>query len=145
MSRLLTVAAVLALNAACSRAIVLEVEISVPQALQATLTYPVQVAFESDVHTGHSQTLCAAESTDVVVFLDDTATGCAEPIEVRAALGAWTAPITGCTETDGNSYASVIEDAQATATTMAFESVDSSGGLCKGAHETVTMILEAAP
>jgi len=143
MPRLLVVAALLAAALACTPVTVVEARITLPAALQASLTYPVQVAFETDVHVGQSQTLCDARTEDWLVVMEDESNECAEEMFVRAVLGPWTAPMTGCVEGEGNSFTAVAEIAVATGNGLAFEDFDNGSGRCLGGEDAVDLVLAA--
>jgi len=143
MVRLLAVAGLFAVAVACTPVTVVEARITLPAALQASLTYPVQVAFETDVHAGQSKTLCDARDQDWLVVLEDDSNECAGEMLVRAVLGPWTAPSTGCVEGDGNSYTAVDEVSVASASGVAFDDFDDGSGACKGGEVAVDLVLAA--
>lgn len=143
MPRIVALAAYLSLALACTPVLVVEARITLPAALQASLTYPVQVAFETDVHRGKSRTLCDARDQDWLVVLEDDTNECAEEMFVRAVLGPWTAPMTGCVEGDGNSFSAVAEGALASANGIAFEDFDDGSGGCKSGDDSVELVLVA--
>jgi hypothetical protein len=143
MPRLLAVAALLAATLACTPVTVVEARITLTSELQASLTYPVQVAFETDVHVGQSHTLCDARAEDWLVVLEDESNECAEEMFVRAVLGPWTAPMTGCVEGVGNSFTAVEETAVAIANGIAFEDFDDGSGRCQGGDDSVDLVMSA--
>lgn len=132
--------ALVVLLAGCDPSVTVDLEVVVPASLQSSLTFPVQVAWESDQHFGGSRTICELSADDVVLSFEETAIGCAEPFEVRAALGPWEAPATGCVETEGTSYGNLVDDALATGTATAF--ADDDDNACTNGTDSLSITLQ---
>ncbi len=94
---------------ACTPTLGLEVQLTLTPAYMASLTYPVQLAFTTDLHRGASQSLCGAYEQTYFVTLRDETEACAEPVEVRVAVGPFDPPATGCVEERANTYAQALE------------------------------------
>lgn len=125
---------------ACTKTMELEVQLTIPVAYQQTLTFPVQFAFETDLHRGSSETLCGETDLEHYIALTDDVEGCAQPLEVRVAVGPWTPPSTGCVTERGNNFDQVLEQGGTEiATAMAFE--DYSASSCESASEIVRITL----
>jgi len=125
---------------ACDSQLALEVQLTLPAAYMQTLSYPAQFAFETDEHIGASETLCEPLDQEYYITLDDSATACAAPLDVRIAEGPWNPPSTGCVTESGNPYHVLIDNGGsqvATATAYA----DYTDGGCKGASDTVRITL----
>ena len=143
MQRLGAVALVLGLGLGCEKTLAIEVDVLFPADVQNAIPlaeYPLQVAFQTDLHDGESETFCEPMDTDATLTLTGETLGCAEPTEVRVIVGNWEEPSTGCVIEPGNGYSFVQSTGVlASGTAMAYEDADTT--LCSGAEETVEVTL----
>ncbi|TNE84162.1 MAG: hypothetical protein EP330_30540 [Deltaproteobacteria bacterium] len=106
--RIWVVVGALAVMVGCVQNTALTVELVIPAEVMAAIPvedYPQQVGFGTDMHDGVTWSVCVPSDTDLVITLEDDTDSCVQsPLEVRALMGPFVPPSTGCVDERADPY-----------------------------------------